>query len=112
MKRIIFASFLSLALARLAGAGPIPGYTNTGNVLSPINIDATNFVNLGRFDFSISGFTLAPYDFSDVLTYTNRGTMYVDNGFKFDTTLPNQFGNPTSQPAAVFANMNPGQVYA
>ena len=72
MKRILFAGLLSFALARLAAGQGLTGYTNVQNLYGdyPPVIDATNFVNLGVFDFT-PGDT-QPYQFSDVLTYTNR----------------------------------------
>ena len=76
---------MSLALAGAASA-QLTGYTNSGEFIStsPLVIDATNFVNLGEFGITISGFDTVPFDFSDVLTYTNRNFMYCDLGFVFN----------------------------
>src|SRR5579863_5493556 len=110
MKKIFFAGLLSLLLAGLAAGQATNGYTNYGNVLTPPVIDATNFVNYGVFSFE-TGITL-PFDFSDVVSYSNRNIMTDDSGWRFDTAIPSQFGNPTRKPALVFANQNPGQIYA
>jgi len=111
MKRFIYAVLMLGALARPAMA-QLSGYTNFGQVTSPPNIDATNFVNLGLFNFQVSLYENAPFDFSDVATYTNRGVMADDNGFLFDTASPNQFPFPLRQQAQVVANQNPGQILA
>ena len=111
MKRLIFSGGLSLALAVTAVAGPLTGYTNSGTFTSSsrsLVIDATNFVNLGTFDISVSGFTLGQFDFSDVLTYTNRNVMFCDNGFLFNDS-PTTSGSIV--PSVNFVNQNPGQIY-
>src|SRR5580692_4805870 len=109
MKRAIYAVLMTLALARWAGAQPATtGYTNYGEITSPVNVDGTNFVNYGLFNFSLQGYTTGPYYFSSVQAYDNLGGMDTDNGFVFDTEVPNQFGNPVIQPAAVFLNENTG----
>src|SRR5690349_4013883 len=106
MKKALFAGMMSLLLAQfVSGQAPLTGYTNFGNVTSPPVIDATNFVNLGIFNFVTP--SSLPFDFSDVRTFTNRNAMADDTGWRFDTAVPNQFGNPTRSPALVFANMNP-----
>jgi hypothetical protein len=106
MKRLIIASCLALAFASAALGSSLSGYTNSGVVLSPPVIEATNFVNLGLFDFA----TLEPFTFADVQTYTNRGVMYGEYGFVFDTS-PATSQDPPEGPAAGFSNQNPGQIY-
>jgi hypothetical protein len=110
MKRFIFAGGMVLSLAGAALGGP-PGYTNSGTFSSTsptFQIDATNVVNTGVMALGISSFDAGPFDFSDVLTYTNRGTMYCDNGFLFNDS-PATTG--TIQPSVNFFNQNPGQIY-
>src|SRR6266481_8220661 len=98
MKRAIFAVFLGLAVAWPA-MGQEPLYENDGIVNTPITIDAITFVNNGLFEIPVSGIifstnvslndivlfnpTIAVYDFSDVVNYTNRGVMSCDTGFNF-----------------------------
>ena len=111
MKRLIFAGCLSLALACLTASGqPTTGYTNSGTILSAPVVYATNFVNLGLFDFLVDGISSGPFDFGDVRTYTNRNVMYCDLGFNFDLS-PATSQDPPEGPAAGFANQNPGQIY-
>lgn len=123
MKRAIFAVFLGLALAWPA-MGQEPLYENDGVVNTPITIDAITFVNNGLFEIPVTGFvvgtnfslldiilintTTATYDFSDVVNYTNRGTMACDTGFNFDTA-PSDAG--VRHRAANFVNANPGQIF-
>jgi hypothetical protein len=115
MKRLIIAGWLGLALASAAQGGPLTGYTNDGYVVTVPNggngIDATNFVNNGLFDFDILGYSFQPFVFSDVQTYTNRGVMYCDLGFLFNTS-PATSQDPPAGPAAGFSNQNSGQIYA
>src|ERR1700683_3202009 len=92
MKRFLFTGFLALALARSAQGQPASSYINNGTIITniPPPIDATNFVNNGLFEIalnsvstnkigafgSINIISIFPaLDFSDVLYYTNRGTM-------------------------------------
>ncbi len=106
MKRLIIAGGLGLALASAAPGGPLTGYTNNGAVTSPPVFDYTNFVNNGLFDFA----SLLPFKFPNAQTYTNRGVMYCEFGFIFDTP-PAGIGDPPEHPAAGFSNQNPGQIY-
>jgi hypothetical protein len=111
MKRLIFAGGAGLALVGGALAGPLTGYTNSGTFTSTspsFQIDATNVVNTGVMGLGISGFSAGQFDFSDVLTYTNRGVMYCDNGFLFNNS-PATTGS--IQPSVNFFNQNPGQIY-
>lgn len=112
MKRIYLAVLAVLAAAPMVlGQQPLSGYTNIGELTTPPVIDATNFVNLGLFEIDSGGSGYPPFDFSDVLTYTNRNIMYGLNGFLFDTSVPTQFPYPAHQPALTFVNQNPGQIY-
>jgi hypothetical protein len=118
MKRLFLTGFLSLAAA--GGAfGQLTGYTNNGSITSAPQIDATNFVNNGSMNFSL-GVSIGsstsigvvnpsspPFDFSDVVTFTNRGIMSDDVGWRFDTE-PSVSG--FAHRAAGFANQNPGQI--
>ncbi len=94
MKRLFSTCLLVfLALTRSASSQPSLGYTNLGNVLAPLNIDAYNFVNAGTVD--LTGYGLL-FSFSDTTNFVNRGTMTSDIGFVFDT-------EPTSGSAGVHA---------
>src|SRR5215208_1584179 len=56
-------------------------YTNFGAVTDPApQIDAINFVNEGTFDI----FTQFPFDTSNTLNVTNRGTLTGTVGYRFD----------------------------
>jgi hypothetical protein len=95
-----------VALPGLLCAGPttLPIYINPGTIATnPPQIDATAFVNLGTFQALVG--TL-PYDFSNTLYYTNRGTMIGVPGFRFDYT--DDLGIRRS--AANFVNNSGGQV--
>ena len=60
-----------------------------GNVVSPPQVDATNFVNDGTFiiNFTSLGFPQPLYETSDTINYTNSGNavMAANTGFQFDT---------------------------
>jgi hypothetical protein len=109
-------------------AQPNPIFQNLGTFNSPPatppQVDATTFDNEGVFniglnDFSavavgnagfISFFTsIPPFDFSDVLNYTNRGTMSCDTGFTFDFSPST---NGFRRMAATFGNANTGSIFA
>ena len=111
-----FCLAVSLMLATAAGVQAAAGtYYNNGLVTTPPVIDATNFVNEGRFDIS----TGAPFQFSSVLNFTNRSLMrngFVDgvfvvgglfssfsSGFWYDTAPVDEFA-PPRRPAANFFN--------
>jgi hypothetical protein len=125
MKRLIFNCLLGLMMVRCAMA-QLGSYTNSSPLNCPPSIppqiDATNFVNLSLFNIgfnsynslSVSAFngaiianTSSPFDFSDVMFFTNRGTMLCDTGFLFNNS-PSSSGVAT--PAASFGNGNNGLI--
>lgn len=69
-------------MAGSAWAGPntIPLYINYTSVTNVPQIDALAFANWGTFSVG----SVLPYDFMNVLNYTNRGTMSGFPGFQFD----------------------------
>src|ERR1700677_241569 len=121
MKRFLSAALLTLALARPAFSQPASVFENDGSITSPPVIDATNFINNGLFDIAFNSFTvnstavflltteLPPFEFSDVLNYTNRGFMACDTGFIFDDAPS---GNGSRHASASFGNANLGQISA
>src|SRR5438445_3140522 len=85
MKRLLILGPLGLVLlARPVGATDAT-YVNNGLVTFPPQIDATNFVNNGTFDFTLNP-TLFPFDTSNTENYTNNGTMLGAVGFQFDNS--------------------------
>src|SRR5579872_7178354 len=124
MKRFFLPIFLTLALARMAPGQASSTYINNGTVTVPPVIDATNFINNGSFNLAFNTFTNSsagfnvifinnvspPFDFSDVLNYTNRNFMASDTGFIFDWA-PSGNG-PPRHPSANFVNSNPGSISA
>lgn len=96
---------MAMLLGQLcAGPTTLPIYINPGTIATnPPQIDATAFLNLGTFQALVG--TL-PYDFSNTLYYTNRGTMIGIPGFRFDYT--DDLG--IRRPAANFVNNSGGQV--
>lgn len=122
MKRLLSTVLLTLALARPGFTQPAPIFINNGSITSPLVIDATEFENNGLFDFAFNSFSsnsvsstvvfttaLAPFDFSDVLFYTNRDIMACDTGFIFDYA-PSSGGS--RQASTNFGNANLGQISA
>lgn len=115
MKRLFLSGWLVLALARLLSAQPSQTFENRGRLSYPLTtnnppqIDALNFINSGEFEISFNSISSAvngglsgalvfssqirPFEFFDVNSYTNRGTMLCDTGFTFDNT-PSTIGNP------------------
>lgn len=125
MKQFLLAGLLLMSLVCMASAQPTSVFINEGSIICPPaippQIDATNFINNGLFNISLSGnnvdttligqinfvSTLTPFQFSDVLGFTNRGTMSCDNGFIFNTS-PSTVG--TAHRAASFGNANVGTI--
>ena len=102
MKRFLVTTFLvALGVNTSLHAQPQASYINTGSVTVPVNIDATNFLNLGTIDFSSSAST---YSFYDVVNYTNKNSMVSSLGWIFDTT-PSALGSESA--ANVFVNTSP-----
>src|SRR5277367_4033053 len=89
MKQFFISGFLLLALVQLSPAQPSNSYINNGTILcppsTPPQIDATNFVNNGELSISFSTQS-APFDFSYVQSYTNRGTLICNTGFIFNNS--------------------------
>ncbi|MCP5516902.1 MAG: hypothetical protein H7A45_06540 [Verrucomicrobiales bacterium] len=112
MKRI---STLCVATCMAVGlqAGPttIPLFENWTTLTNVPQIDALAFANYGSFSildfFPVFTPGLA-YDFSNVRAYTNRGVMYGQPGFIFDTIDDNGFHSP----AEVFVNENGAVIQA
>ncbi|MFO1499409.1 MAG: hypothetical protein U1G07_13605 [Verrucomicrobiota bacterium] len=93
-------SILSASLVAESAFAQIPLYENhgvlqTGTNLPP-QIDALAFANYGTFDV----FTAFPFDFQNVVNFTNRGTMLGSPGFIFQTS----FTSGKRLPAANFVN--------
>jgi hypothetical protein len=124
MKKLIFSGLLALALARSASAQPSQTWINNGTIITniPPQIDALNVINNGIFQVSLNGSTsivssligtlvlnpvIEPYQFSDMLTFTNRGLIASDNGFIFNNA-PSGFG--VAQRSATFGNANVGSI--
>ena len=109
MKRFSLAAILILVVAFSARATS-PLYYNNGTVTTPPVIDATNFVNEGRFEIS----TGLPFEFSSVQNFTNRNLMrngFLDgflvtggifssftSGFRFDTAPVNELAGWNRHP--------------
>ncbi len=126
MKQKLFIGLLVLSMARLVLGQASSVYINNGTITSPPSdppqIDATNFINNGEINIAFNSYTgvstvlaqvvflntsIQPFEFSDVLNYTNRGTMSCDTGFVFDTE-PSSFGSPHM--ASSFGNANIGSI--
>ncbi|HZQ48359.1 MAG TPA: hypothetical protein VFC07_15185 [Verrucomicrobiae bacterium] len=117
MKRLLFTSLLTLALGRVALGGPGPIYKNTGSLIAPSQqpipqVDDLVFWNTSGSLFEIAlpfgNFTTPVlYGFSDVLNYTNQGTMICNNGFNFNSAPSS---NGVAHAAASFLNSNQGIV--
>lgn len=84
MKKLLFSLLSSVTLVSRLAADPIPlyenfGFNDFGN--DPPQIDALAFANYGTFQV----FTTLPFDFQSTLNFTNRGGMFGNSGFQFDT---------------------------
>jgi len=107
MKRFLaFCSLAALGLGYTAMGQPSASYINSGSISSPVNIDATNFLNLGTMDFSIA---TTAFNFYDVQHYTNKNVMTSSLGWIFDF-LPSGAGN--EGPSKVFVNTSPAVITA
>jgi hypothetical protein len=121
MKRFFSTALLILALATPVLAQPAAEFVNNGTITSPLVIDATNFINNGLFDIAFNSFSqnnvgfllletsLQPFDFSDVVNYTNSGFMAADTGFIFDDA-PSTGGSRHA--SGSFGNGNLAQISA
>ncbi len=123
MKRLLTSVLLAMGLPLAAMAQPGSLFENDGVINAPPDlppqVDATNFLNKGTINLLLgSGFatvgglqvetlTVPPFDFSDVLNYTNNGTMTCDAGFRFDTAPS---GNGARHMASRFVNSNRGLI--
>jgi len=108
MKRLFIPGLLSLTLLTQVGQATDAFYINNGTVTFPPQIDATNFINNGSFDFSLNP-TVYPFDTSNTENFTNNGTMFGSVGFQFDTA-PASGG--TRRMAASFRNRLAGVITA
>ncbi|MEO8426660.1 MAG: hypothetical protein ABI651_06055, partial [Verrucomicrobiota bacterium] len=125
MKRVLLSAVIGLATVFMGVAQtdpnsqPIPLYENFGTI-TPGNdgspqIDALAFANYGTFD--VASFSSFPYDFQNVLNYTNTGSMSasgfgnvnppVGGGFNFDTA----FRDRPRRPAQNFVNKSSGSIF-
>src|SRR5882672_8620967 len=84
MKRLFIPGLVTLMLLPQFGRATDTFYINNGTVTFPPQIDATNFINNGSFDFSLNP-TVYPFDTSNTENFTNNGTMFGSVGFRFDT---------------------------
>jgi hypothetical protein len=129
MKKLFLTGLLTLGFAFWVSAQGV--YQNNGSIIAPTQVpipqvDATTFINNGLFDIEFNSLSLtgngqvitiqgvsqitsdlAPYLFSDVQTYTNRGTMLCDMGFSFDDS-PATSG--FRQMTGTFGNANTGVI--
>lgn len=108
MKRIFIPGLLGLLLFPQLGNATDSFYINNGSVTFPPQIDATNFVNTGTFDFSLNP-TVFPFDTSNTENFTNSGTMFGAVGWRFDNA-PSSSG--TRRLATNFRNRLPGTITA
>src|SRR6266516_4863116 len=108
MKRLFIPGLLNLLLLAQIGRATDAFYINNGSVTFPPQIDATNFINNGTFDFSANP-TVYPFDTSNTENFTNNGTMFGSVGFRFDTA-PASSG--TRSMAASFRNRLAGTITA
>src|SRR5437868_9629306 len=83
MKRLLIQGLFSLMLLPQVGWATDAFYINNGTVTFPPQIDATNFINNGSFDFSFNP-TVSPFDTSNTENFTNNGSMFGSVGFRFD----------------------------
>lgn len=82
MKRLalfLWSGWLGASL--WAGPDTLPVYINRSSVTNVPQIDAYAFANFGQFTVFSSGI---PYDFLNVLRYTNANEMLATPGFRFD----------------------------
>ncbi|HMO66832.1 MAG TPA: hypothetical protein PKE47_16715, partial [Verrucomicrobiota bacterium] len=81
MRKLFSRCLLLLAAAvvpRVPAQAPL--YENFGLVTSPPQVDATVFVNRGRFDL----FLTDPYETQNTRFFTNFSSMAADAGFRFE----------------------------
>jgi len=86
-------------------------WINTGTVLWSTNtpqIDALNVLNSGTIIYSEPVILELPYDFQDLLNFTNRGTMSGDIGWQFDQA----FTDAPRLPMNIWANQDGGSIRA
>jgi hypothetical protein len=127
MKLLLLTSLMALAAPLWARAQPSNSFINVGTIDAPPDLPpqvyATNFVNSGTINIQLGStfdtiggllvetITVPPFDFSDVLSYTNSGTMTCDAGFQFDTAPSGLNGdNFPRHMAANFINKSRGLI--
>lgn len=96
MKRLLLSGLMSLMLFPGLGRATDDTYVNNGDITFPPQIDATNVINNGSFDFR-SNPTELPFDTSNTHNFTNNGTMIATVGFQFDNA-------PSTGPRKLAAN--------
>lgn len=118
MKRLLLLGLLSVLLGPQSGRATDATYVNNGTITFPPQIDATNVVNNGIFDFTFvtnavdgsfsDNTTDFPFETSNTQNYTNNGTMTGSVGFRFENA-------PSTGPrkmAASFRNRLAGVITA
>ncbi|MBI3850122.1 MAG: hypothetical protein HY298_07515 [Verrucomicrobia bacterium] len=108
MKRLLLSGLMSLILLPSIAWATDDTYVNNGNVIFPPQIDATNVINNGTFDFRFNT-TVLPFDTSNTRNFTNTGNMVGSVGFRFDNS-PSSSG--TRKLAANFRNRQAGVITA
>jgi len=108
MKRFLILGCLGLLLFPQLGRATDATYLNNGTITFPPQIDATNVINNGTFDFS-SNPTDLPFQTSSTENFTNNGTMIGSVGFKFNNAPA---GTGTGRMAANFINRPQGVITA
>ncbi|MEI2723836.1 MAG: hypothetical protein V9H26_09940 [Verrucomicrobiota bacterium] len=107
MKRLLISGLLSLLLLPQLGRATDATYVNNGTITFPPQIDATNVINFGTFNFGGNP-TVEPFDTSNTRNFTNSGFMIGSVGFRFDNA-PNTGSRILS---ANFHNRLPGSITA
>jgi len=68
----------------LATAQPNATFNNSGSITTPVDVNATNFINSGTWDINTPGFPSLPFQTFSTYNYTNSGTMSCSIGWQFD----------------------------
>ena len=106
MKCRLLSGLAGLLVVAGASARTDTYYVNDGVVNTPPQIDALNFLNNGTFSFLIGSLS-QPYQTANTITFTNRGLMDCDSGFRFDK-FSTQTGLHTS--ASNWVNQTAGTI--
>ena len=108
MKRLLFSVLMGLVLLPTMGWASQDTFINSGTITFPPQIDATNVINNGVFDFRVNT-TELPFDTSNTRNFTNIGTMIGSAGFRFDNAPS---GSGSRVPSANFRNRLTGTITA